>query len=148
MEQLSGRLEQFGLKLAMEKTRRLEFGRFARSNANKRGKKPEEFTFLGFTHYCGTTKAGHFKVKWRTSRQKYARSLRAFTDWARHVRHKLRKGVMLRSAKRRIKGHLNYYAITDNVPRCSSYGLGSPQSTHTGQGATTPNSNLFKGEVR
>ncbi len=121
MEQLSGRLEQFGLKLAMEKTRRIEFGRFARSNAAKRGKKPQEFTFLGFTHYCGKTKEGYYKVKRRTSRKKLGRSLREFTDWARRARHKLRKGEMLRSAKRRMLGHLNYYAITDNVPRCSTY---------------------------
>ena len=63
MQQLSGRLEQFGLTLATEKTRRIEFGRFARSNAAKRGKKPQEFTFLDFTHYCGKTKEGHFNLE-------------------------------------------------------------------------------------
>ena len=51
----SGTLEGFGLKLAMEKTHCLEFGRYARENAYKRGEKPKEFTFLGFTHYCGKT---------------------------------------------------------------------------------------------
>ena len=51
MEQLSERLERFGLKLAMEKTRSLEFGRFARGDAYRREEKPQEFTFLGFTHY-------------------------------------------------------------------------------------------------
>ncbi|MCP4286472.1 MAG: group II intron reverse transcriptase/maturase [Gammaproteobacteria bacterium] len=121
MEQLSGRLEQFGLKLAMEKTRRIEFGRFARSNATKRGEKPQEFTFLGFTHYCGKTKEGYFKVKRRTSRKKLGHGLREFSDWARRARHKQRKGVMLRSAKRRMQGHLNYYAITDNAQRCTTF---------------------------
>ena len=47
----------------MEKTRCIEFGRFARESARKRGEKPKEFTFLGFTHYCGKTKSGYFKGK-------------------------------------------------------------------------------------
>ena len=67
---LEDRLEGFGLELAKEKTRCIEFGRFAREDAYKRGEKPEEFTFLGFTHYCGKTKKGYFKVKRRTSRKK------------------------------------------------------------------------------
>ena len=49
---LKDRLEGFGLEVAEEKTRSIEFGRFARANAQKRGEKPKEFTFLGFTHYC------------------------------------------------------------------------------------------------
>ena len=48
---LADRLEGFGLQLAEEKTHCIEFGRFAREDAHKRGKKPNEFTFLGVTHY-------------------------------------------------------------------------------------------------
>jgi len=118
---LGDRLEGFGLRLAEEKTQCIEFGRFAREDANKRGEKPKEFTFLGFTHYCGKTKEGYFKVKRRTSRKKLGQSLRKFTDWARKVRHVLRKGEMLRQAKIRVMGHLSYYAITDNMGRSSYY---------------------------
>ena len=118
---LSDRLEEFGLQLAVEKTQCIEFGRFARQAARKRGEKPKEFTFLGFTHYCGKTKAGYFKVKRRTSRKKLEQSLRKFTDWARKVRNVLRKGEMLRQARTRVVGHLSYYAITDNLERCSYY---------------------------
>jgi len=118
---LGDRLEGFGLRLAEEKTQCMEFGRFAREDANKRGEKPKEFTFLGFTHYCGKTKEGYFKVKRRTSRKKLGQSLRKFTDWAKKVRHVLRKGEMLRQAKIRVMGHLSYYAITDNMGRSSYY---------------------------
>ena len=118
---LGDRLEGFGLRLAEEKTQCIEFGRFAREDADKRGEKPKEFTFLGFTHYCGKTKEGYFKVKRRTSRKKLGQSLRKFTDWARKVRHVLRKGEMLRQAKIRVMGHLSYYAITDNMGRSSYY---------------------------
>jgi group II intron reverse transcriptase/maturase len=120
-QSLKDRLKEFGLGVAEEKTRCIEFGRFARENAYKRGEKPEEFTFLGFTHYCGKTKEGHFKVKRRTSRKKLGQSLSKFNQWAKKARHVLRKGEMLREARIRIIGHLGYYAITDNLRRCDTY---------------------------
>jgi len=118
---LGERLGYFHLQLAEEKTSCIEFGRFARGDARKRGEKPKEFTFLGFTFYCGKTGEGFFKVKRRTSRKKLNQSLKKFSEWARKARDKLRKGEMLRRAKIRLKGHLNYYAITDNGPMCSTY---------------------------
>jgi group II intron reverse transcriptase/maturase len=118
---LEDRLEGFGLSLAEEKTRCIAFGRFAREDAQKRGEKPKDFTFLGLTHYCGKSKEGYFKVKRRTSRKKLGQGLRRFTDWARKARHVLRKGEMLRQARTRVLGHLSYYAITDNLERCSYY---------------------------
>jgi RNA-directed DNA polymerase len=120
-QSLGDRLGKFGLQLAEEKTRCIEFGRFAREDARKRGKKPKEFTFLGFTHYCGKTKEGYFKVKRRTSRKRLGRSLREFTNWARKARHVLKKGEMLRQARIKVRGHLSYYAITDNLGRCTYY---------------------------
>ncbi len=120
-QRLADRLEGFGLQLAKEKTNCMEFGRFAREDAYKRGEKPKEFTFLGFTHYCGKTKQGHFKVKRRTSRKKLGQSLREYTDWAKKARCVMRKGEMLRRARSRVIGHLSYYAITDNLERSSYY---------------------------
>lgn len=118
---LDHRVRQFGLELAQEKTRCMEFGRFARGDARKRGEKPKEFTFLGFTHYCGKTKRGYFKVKRRTDRKKMGQSLRRFADWARSSRSWLSKGEMLRRARTRVIGHLNYYAITDNADQCDRF---------------------------
>jgi len=120
-QSLKDRLKEFGLEMAEEKTRCIGFGRFARENAYKRGEKPEEFTFLGFTHYCGKTKEGYFKVKRRTSRKKLGQSLSKFTRWAKKARQVLRKGEMLREARIRVMGHLGYYAITDNLRRCDTY---------------------------
>ncbi|MFC1880770.1 group II intron reverse transcriptase/maturase [Thermodesulfobacteriota bacterium] len=118
---LKDRLEAFSLEVAKEKTHCIEFGRFARRDAQRRGQKPKEFTFLGFTHYSGKTRDGYFKVKRRTSRKKLAQSLREFTEWSRKSRAVLRKGEMLRQAKVRVLGHLSYYAITDNSDRCATY---------------------------
>lgn len=121
LERLRDRIEGFGLKLAEEKTQCIEFGRYAREKAQQRDEKPKDFTFLGFTHYCGKTKAGYFKVKRRTSRKKLGQSLRKFTEWAIKAHHVQRKGEMIKSARARVVGHLNYYAITDNADRCNIY---------------------------
>ena len=120
-QQLRDRLTEFGLTLAEEKTKCIEFGRFARQDAQKRGGKPEDFTFLGFTHYCGKTRDGYFKVKRRTSRKKLGQSVERFTTWARKVRGVLTKAEMIKQARNRVVGHLRYYAITDNSARCSEY---------------------------
>ena len=52
---LGDRMEKFHLELAEEKTRHLEFGRSARANAYRSGRKPGDFDFLGMTFYCGKT---------------------------------------------------------------------------------------------
>ena len=105
---LDQRVRRFGLELAPEKTRCMEFGRFARGDARKRGEKPKEFTFLGFTHYCGKTRRGCFKVKRRTNGKKMGQSLRRFADWAKSSRSWLSQGEMLPRARTRVIGHLNY----------------------------------------
>ena len=119
--ELPSRLAEFGLEVAAEKTRCIAFGRFAREQARQQGQKPAEFTFLGFTHYCGKTRNGYFKLKRRTSRKKMSQSLRRFSEWSNIARRRMRKGEMLRSARRRVEGYLNYYAITDNSNRCHYY---------------------------
>ncbi len=74
LKELKERLLKFGLELHPEKTRLIEFGRFAAEHRNKRGEvKPETFVFLGFTHYCGTTSKGVFTV-WRQTAGKRMRA--------------------------------------------------------------------------
>lgn len=64
------RLERFGLELSEEKTKIIEFGRFAIENRKAREeKKPETFDFLGFTFYCSTSKGGYFRTKCITSKK-------------------------------------------------------------------------------
>jgi RNA-directed DNA polymerase len=121
LESLGDRLEGFHLELAGEKTRRLEFGHYARANAYQRGGKPKEFDFLGMTFFCGKTRHGVFKVKRKTSRTKLRQSLARFTDWLRRFRNLVPTGELLRQAKARIQGHLNYYGITDNSKSCQLY---------------------------
>jgi hypothetical protein len=78
LEQLRERLGKFGLELHPEKTRLIEFGRYAAERRKKRGQgKPETFHFLGFTHMCGTSqKAGYFVVHRKTIGKRMAAKLK------------------------------------------------------------------------
>ena len=77
--QMEDRLKECGLKFAKDKTRLIEFGRFASENRKRKGLgKPETFDFLGFTHYCSKSRdKKHFRVKRKTSKKKYAKNYRS-----------------------------------------------------------------------
>nr|WP_287208861.1 reverse transcriptase domain-containing protein [Mesorhizobium sp.] len=71
---LKARLAGFGLTLHEDKTRLIEFGRFAALSRQRRGeRRPETFAFLGFTHYCGRTRDGRFIVKHKTEGKRLTR---------------------------------------------------------------------------
>lgn len=122
LAELVKRLAIFHLEIEPSKTRLLAFGRFASENARKQGRKPETFDFLGFTHYCGKTRNGRFKVKRRTSRKKFTYKLKEFKVWLKKNRSVLKKRELLNTAKQKWRGHLNYFSITDNYKRCNAFG--------------------------
>jgi RNA-directed DNA polymerase len=77
LAELGERVAKFGLTLHPEKTRLIEFGRFAVQDRQARGEgKPETFNFLGFTHYCGADVRGKFTVIRKTMRQKMLKKLK------------------------------------------------------------------------
>ncbi len=74
---LEVRLSDYGLELSREKTKLIEFGRFATANRKERGQgKPETFNFLGFTYYCSKTRKGWFVVKRKTVRKRIRKKLK------------------------------------------------------------------------
>jgi len=110
-------MEKFGLAIAPEKTRILEFGRFAAVNRERRGEgKPETFSFLGFTFYCSTNKAKtKFRVKVKSDRKKMTAKLKKNNLWIKENRHKLRPHELIRRLNLSLSGYYNYYAVTDNM---------------------------------
>jgi RNA-directed DNA polymerase len=81
LAELRERFAKFGLELHPDKTRIVEFGRYAERNRRKPGDgKPETFNFLGFTHICGKTRKGHFTVLRQTMRQRWQAKLRVLKD--------------------------------------------------------------------
>ena len=78
LAELRGRFATFGLELAEDKTRLIEFGRFAAERRARRGLgKPETFQFLGFTHICAKTRSGRFQLKRITDAKRMRAKLRA-----------------------------------------------------------------------
>lgn len=111
---LQKRLRKFNLEIAEGKTRILEFGRFAARDVKKRGKKkPDTFDFLGFTHYCGKTSRGKFKLKWRTARKKSHAKIQAYAEWIKENRHLPLKEIWQKT-NQKLRGHYQYYGVSDN----------------------------------
>jgi len=105
--------EKYGLLLHPDKTKLLEFGRNAWGKGRGTGKRPQTFNFLGFTHYCGTSRKGKFAVKVKTMSKKLSRSMKRVADWCRKHRHKplvdqWRKLCQL------VRGHYEYYGRRGN----------------------------------
>jgi len=110
---LQQRLAKFGLELARDKTRIIEFGRYAMEHAQKRGQRAATFTFLGFTHYCGKTRKGQFKVSRTTDRKRFQSKIKAMNNWLKGVRHTAVKEwwPLLRA---KLSGHFQYYGVSEN----------------------------------
>jgi RNA-directed DNA polymerase len=118
---LRERLAQFSLELNAEKTRLIEFGRFAAGNRQARGLgKPETFQFLGFTHVCAKTKKGRFKLKRITDSKRVRAKLRANRLEMRRRMHQPipDQGRWLASV---LRGHYRYYAVPDNIEALSAF---------------------------
>ncbi len=115
LEEFRERLAKFGLELHPEKTRLIEFGRLAAANRRQRGAgKPETFTFLGFTHYCGTNSKGHFTVWRRTAAKRMKAKLLSIKQELRRMMHK-RVSEVGRWLKRVVDGYYRYHAVPGNM---------------------------------
>ena len=117
---LRSRLEHFELNLQEEKSRLIEFGRYAEENARKRGGKPATFDFLGFTHYCSKSSKGWFRVKRKTSKKKFRKKLKEMNSLIKAKRH-MPVGETIQWINKVLDGYYNYYAITDNIKMCSNF---------------------------
>lgn len=119
-ERLKHRMGYFGLSLEEEKSRLIEFGRFAQERCAKRGTKPETFTFLGFTHYCSQGKNGKFRVKRKTSRKKLAKKCKEVHRLIGSMRTLTMEEIILK-LNRILTGYYHYYGITDNTPSIKKF---------------------------
>ena len=114
LSELQERFTQFGLELHPEKTRLIEFGRFAAKDRRGRGQgKPETFNFLGFTHCCGTDQRGKFTVVRKTMRSRMLKKLKQVNLELRRIRHQP-VDEQGRYVKAVVGGHVRYYGVPLN----------------------------------
>jgi RNA-directed DNA polymerase len=118
---LPKRLARFSLSVAEDKTKLLRFGRFSRRDSQRLGEgAPGTFDFLGFTHYCGQSRSGKFKLKRKTSGKKMRAKLLEMRLW---FHHQLSTpiGEMWPVLNAKLRGHYQYYGINDNWPMLEVY---------------------------
>jgi RNA-directed DNA polymerase len=121
LDALRERLEEFALSLHPEKTRRIEFGRFAAENRKRRGLgKPETFNFLGFTFICGKSRRGKFLLKRKPRRDRLRAKLQTIKQGLRQRMHQPIpvQGKWLRQV---VKGYFNYFAVPTNDRALSAF---------------------------
>jgi RNA-directed DNA polymerase len=115
------RLEQFALSLHPDKTRLIEFGRFAAEDRAKRGLgKPETFNFLGFTHICGRSRQGKFQLRRKTRRDRMRTKLQEIKEELRRRMHQSipEQGKWLRQV---VIGYFAYHAVPTNRRSISAF---------------------------
>jgi RNA-directed DNA polymerase len=121
-EELKERLQKFGLELHPEKTRLIEFGRYAANNRAKRMEgKPETFTYLGFTHICGRTrKNGKFTVLRQTMKKRLYAKVKEIKDELRKSMHSpiQKVGQWLKSV---VTGHYRYFGVPGNCKAMNTF---------------------------
>jgi group II intron reverse transcriptase/maturase len=114
LEAMRERLQEFALSIHPEKTRLIEFGRFAAANRERRGLgKPETFNFLGFTFICGKSRRGKFLIKRKTRRDRMQAKLQEVKKVLRQLMHQPipKQGKWLRQV---VTGYFNYHAVPTN----------------------------------
>jgi RNA-directed DNA polymerase len=114
LEEMRERLQKFALTLHPEKTRLLEFGRFAAERRKRRGLgKPETFNFLGFSFICGKTRSGTFQIERKTRRDRMRAKLKMIKEELRRRMHQPipDQGKWLGHV---VRGYFNYHAVPTN----------------------------------
>jgi len=117
---LKSRMGHFGMTLGESKTRLIEFGRYAQERCGREGRKPETFTFLGFTHYCSRGRNGKFRVKRKTSRKKFTKKCKEVHRLIRDMRTRPLKAI-IKKLNEILVGYYHYYGITDNIQSLSNF---------------------------
>ena len=112
---LKARLAKFNLELAEEKTRLIEFGRFAKQNAKIKDQRAATFNFLGFTHFIDKTRKGGFKLGRTTDRKKLRTKLKEMNEWLKASRNMFVITDIWKTLRAKLRGHFQYYGVSGNI---------------------------------
>ena len=118
---MRGRFEEFALSLHPEKTRLIEFGRYAAQRRARRGLgKPETFDFLGFTHVCGRSRRGIFQLQRRTRRDRMRARLREIKE---ELRRRMHQPIPVQGKwlGQVVRGYLAYHAVPTNERKVGAF---------------------------
>ena len=121
MRVLPLRLGKYGLSLNAEKTQLVGFGKRHARRCLRCGQKPLTLDFLGLTHYWGYSRKGYVRLKRKTSKKRLRRALKSMNLWLKQVRSVLRLPVIWQIIGQKLRGHFNYYGVSDNSRSLNCY---------------------------
>ena len=123
MRVLPKRLGKFGLRLNLSKTHLLAFGKRQARRMLAANQRPATFDYLGFTHYWGRSRAGKVRLKRKTSKKRLRRALVEVNRWLRRERNTRKLPDLWQAVARKVRGHLNYFGVTDNSQALKQFRL-------------------------
>ena len=121
LDEMRERLQEFALSLHPEKTRLIEFGRFAAENRKRHGLgKPETFNFLGFTFICGKSRRGKFLIKRKSRSDRVRAKVQAIKQ---ELRRRMHQSIPIQGKwlGQVIRGYFNYHAVPTNNRAVTSF---------------------------
>src|SRR5262244_1641757 len=147
LDEMRKRLHEFALSLHPDKTRLIEFGRFAAANREQRGLgKPETFNFLGFTCMCGKSRQGFFLLKRKTRRDRMRAKLRMVKQEMRRRMHQPipEQGRWLWHV---VRGYFNYHAVPMNTRALAVFRAEIARSWHRVLNRRSQKANLTRARM-
>jgi group II intron reverse transcriptase/maturase len=120
-QMLKTRLGLFGLTIAKDKSRIIEFGRYVWQKAQLNNTNVATFDFLGFTHYCDKTRKGAFKLGRKTSMLRFRRKVKELNLWLKNVRNLVKLQEWWQVLRQKLIGHYSYYAISGNLVHSTKF---------------------------
>jgi hypothetical protein len=127
---LKSRFGRYGLEIHPTKSRNISFGRYERQNAERQNRRPNTFDYLGFTHFCDLSRRGKFKIGRRTSRKKFAAKCKAMNEWLGEIRNKVETKEWWKILKAKVRGHIQYYGVSENYASIAKFYKITVQLTH------------------
>ena len=117
LKEVRERFLNFGLELSPKKTKMIKFGRNGWRRWRQGGAKVETFNFLGFTHYCETSRKGYFKMVHKTTKRNLSDKLKEINEWLKKIRNLVPLKLWWPELKAKLVGHYSYFGISGNY-RC------------------------------
>jgi len=121
LQALKERLGKFKLELEEDKTRLIEFGRFAKQNAEAKKLQVQTFNFLGFTHFIDRTRKGGFKLGRKTDGKKLRTKLKEMNEWLKTSRNAYPIQEIWKTLRSKLRGHFQYYGVSGNYRQISNF---------------------------
>lgn len=118
---LKNRFRKYGLELHPTKSRTFSFGRFEQEKSQRQNRRSNSFDFLGFTHFCDTTRSGKFKLGRKTSGKKFRAKCKVLNLWLKSIRNKIKTKDWWKILRLKLFGHFQYYGISGNYISISKF---------------------------